>query len=95
MSIFQRDPRAGVFLGGQRVSGQDIRDQNGNSPIRVHGRVLLEAYIDYSHRCSIHREHCQKLPRSSGTGQDARGQHRRSSDGLFHLVPTVFNPSVS
>ncbi|KAF9521068.1 hypothetical protein BS47DRAFT_1374564 [Hydnum rufescens UP504] len=28
MSIFQRDPRAGVFLGGERVSGQDIRDQN-------------------------------------------------------------------
>jgi T-complex protein 1 subunit alpha len=29
MSIFQRDPRAGAFLGGDRVSGQDIRDQNG------------------------------------------------------------------
>ena len=29
MSIYQRDPRAGVFLGGERVSGQDIRDQNG------------------------------------------------------------------
>ena len=29
MSMFQRDPRAGVFLGGDRVSGQDIRDQNG------------------------------------------------------------------
>ncbi|KAH9028165.1 T-complex protein 1 [Lactarius hengduanensis] len=28
MSIFQRDPRAGAFLGGDRVSGQDIRDQN-------------------------------------------------------------------
>ena len=36
MSIFQRDPRAGAFLGGDRVSGQDIRDQNGtfNSAIR-------------------------------------------------------------
>ncbi|KAI0049668.1 T-complex protein 1 [Auriscalpium vulgare] len=28
MSMFQRDPRAGAFLGGDRVSGQDIRDQN-------------------------------------------------------------------
>jgi hypothetical protein len=27
--LFQRDPRAGAFLGGDRVSGQDIRDQNG------------------------------------------------------------------
>ncbi|EJU05494.1 T-complex protein 1 [Dacryopinax primogenitus] len=26
--MFQRDPKAGVFLGGDRVSGQDIRDQN-------------------------------------------------------------------
>lgn len=32
MSIYQRDPRAGVFLGGERVSGQDIRDQNGALP---------------------------------------------------------------
>lgn len=29
MSMFQRDPTAGVFLGGDRVSGQEIRDQNG------------------------------------------------------------------
>ncbi|KAL1735122.1 chaperonin Cpn60/TCP-1 family [Schizophyllum commune] len=28
MAMFQRDPRAGAFLGGDRVSGQDIRDQN-------------------------------------------------------------------
>jgi T-complex protein 1 subunit alpha len=27
--MFQRDPRAGAFLGGDRVSGQEIRDQNG------------------------------------------------------------------
>lgn len=27
--MYQRDPRAGGFLGGDRVSGQDIRDQNG------------------------------------------------------------------
>ena len=29
LAMFQRDPRAGVFLGGDRVSGQEIRDQNG------------------------------------------------------------------
>jgi T-complex protein 1 subunit alpha len=29
--MFARDPTAGVFLGGDRVSGQDIRDQNGIS----------------------------------------------------------------
>ena len=29
ISMFQRDPRAGAFLGGDRVSGQEIRDQNG------------------------------------------------------------------
>jgi len=28
MAMFQRDPRAGAFLGGDRVSGQEIRDQN-------------------------------------------------------------------
>ncbi|GJJ12195.1 T-complex protein 1 subunit alpha [Clathrus columnatus] len=28
MSIYQRDPRAGAFLGGERTSGQEIRDQN-------------------------------------------------------------------
>ncbi|KAH8117542.1 T-complex protein 1 [Phellopilus nigrolimitatus] len=28
MSMFQRDPRAGIFFGGDRVSGQEIRDQN-------------------------------------------------------------------
>ncbi|KAF8327946.1 T-complex protein 1 [Cantharellus anzutake] len=28
MSIFQRDPRSTLFLGGERISGQDIRDQN-------------------------------------------------------------------
>lgn len=31
LTMFQRDPRAGAFLGGDRVSGQDIRDQNGKS----------------------------------------------------------------
>lgn len=31
--MFQRDPRAGAFLGGDRVTGQDIRDQNGEHHI--------------------------------------------------------------
>lgn len=30
--MYQRDARAGAFLGGDRVSGQDIRDQNGMFP---------------------------------------------------------------
>ena len=29
MTLFQRDPRAGLFFGGDRVTGQEIRDQNG------------------------------------------------------------------
>lgn len=29
MAMYQRDPRAGAFLGGERISGQEIRDQNG------------------------------------------------------------------
>ncbi|KAG6376180.1 T-complex protein 1 [Boletus reticuloceps] len=32
--MFQRDPRAGAFLGGDRVTGQDIRDQNGEYDTR-------------------------------------------------------------
>ena len=31
MTLFQRDPRAGLFFGGDRVSGQEVRDQNGTS----------------------------------------------------------------
>ncbi|CDZ97282.1 t-complex protein alpha subunit (tcp-1-alpha) [Phaffia rhodozyma] len=27
-SMFQRDPRAGLFLGGERVSGEEVRNQN-------------------------------------------------------------------
>jgi T-complex protein 1 subunit alpha len=41
MSIFQRDPRAGAFLGGDRVSGQDIRDQNGAFDIAIRRKMLL------------------------------------------------------
>jgi hypothetical protein len=40
MSIFQRDPRAGAFLGGDRVSGQDIRDQNGALSVAISSRDL-------------------------------------------------------
>lgn len=41
MSIFQRDPRAGAFLGGDRVSGQDIRDQNGAFNIAIRHEISL------------------------------------------------------
>jgi T-complex protein 1 subunit alpha len=41
MSIFQRDPRAGAFLGGDRVSGQDIRDQNGAFSIAILREISL------------------------------------------------------
>jgi T-complex protein 1 subunit alpha len=41
--MFQRDPRAGAFLGGDRVSGQDIRDQNGIGFVCL-GYSTREAY---------------------------------------------------
>jgi len=37
--MFQRDPRAGAFLGGDRVSGQDIRDQNGERDPHLHRQL--------------------------------------------------------
>ena len=40
MSMFARDPRAGIFLGGDRVSGQEIRDQNGAQTPGADGRVV-------------------------------------------------------
>ncbi|PVG00193.1 putative TCP1-component of chaperonin-containing T-complex [Serendipita vermifera] len=33
--MFQRDPRAGVFMGGDRVSGQEIRDQNVTAALSI------------------------------------------------------------
>ncbi|KAG8217544.1 TCP-1/cpn60 chaperonin family-domain-containing protein [Butyriboletus roseoflavus] len=33
--MFQRDPRAGAFLGGDRVTGQDIRDQNVTAALSI------------------------------------------------------------
>ena len=66
--MFQRDPRAGAFLGGDRVSGQDIRDQNGKY-IRIFTvkstLTMLQSIISY--RCAVHRKHCKKLSRSSGS----------------------------
>lgn len=43
MSMFQRDPRAGAFLGGDRVSGQDIRDQNGVCRRLSYKGIILNA----------------------------------------------------
>jgi len=42
--MYQRDPRAGGFLGGDRVSGQDIRDQNGVSWFCILGFGLIRAF---------------------------------------------------
>ncbi|CAG8623993.1 12009_t:CDS:2, partial [Acaulospora colombiana] len=35
LKMFQRDPRAGVFMGGDRVSGQEIRDQNVTAALSI------------------------------------------------------------
>lgn len=40
-AMFQRDPRAGAFLGGDRVTGQDIRDQNGERDAHRHATGVL------------------------------------------------------
>ncbi len=42
MSIFQRDPRAGAFLGGDSVSRKDIRDQNGAFNIAIRREMSLK-----------------------------------------------------
>lgn len=60
--MFQRDPRAGAFLGGDRISGQDIRDQNGARPYEHRTRkdwiVLMRPC---SHRSADDREYRQEL----------------------------------
>lgn len=62
--LFQRDPRAGAFLGGDRISGQDIRDQNGS----LFSFFLFEiAHVRPSHRRTIHRKHRQKFPGPTGS----------------------------
>lgn len=71
--MFQRDPRAGAFLGGDRVSGQDIRDQNGASAVGEDdaGLLILSARsvgCENSHRCSVDSEHCEELVRSPWIG---------------------------
>jgi len=43
--MFQRDPRAGAFLGGDRVSGQDIRDQNGTVTLCSVSKRFADPYI--------------------------------------------------
>jgi T-complex protein 1 subunit alpha len=64
MSIFQRDPRAGAFLGGDRVSGQDIRDQNGAFNIAIRREMSLKRkFSGRGTDCSKYRK---KLPWSAG-----------------------------
>lgn len=70
--MFQRDPRSGIFFGGDRVSGQEVRDQNG--------AVLFYLAVDSSknassYRCSIHSECRQKLVRASRPRQNAGRQY--------------------
>jgi len=43
--LFQRDPRAGAFLGGDRVSGQDIRDQNGSVSFHFSVNLLMSVSV--------------------------------------------------
>lgn len=43
--MFQRDPRAGAFLGGDRVTGQDIRDQNGEHDAHRHATGVLSVNL--------------------------------------------------
>ena len=45
MTLFQRDPRSGIFFGGDRVSGQEIRDQNGECMNPVIWYALLKRHI--------------------------------------------------
>lgn len=69
--MFQRDPRAGAFLGGDRVSGQDIRDQNGVCMSRLNHWILLniiaKCIVDHSYRGAVHREHREEFVRSIRT----------------------------
>jgi len=67
--MYQRDARAGAFLGGDRVSGQDIRDQNGMS-LAV---IILQEYLPLnsfvlSYCCAIDRKYCEELIRSPWVG---------------------------
>ena len=68
--MFQRDPRAGAFLGGDRVSGQDIRDQNGTWTSHLLSPLSSMQFMS-SYRCSDHRKHRQKFFGSNGARQDA------------------------
>jgi hypothetical protein len=67
MSMFQRDPRAGVFLGGDRVSGQEIRDQNGVLLPNVTSMDVTKVNA-CSYCRAIHCEYCKELVRSTWIG---------------------------
>ena len=74
--MFQRDPRAGAFLGGDRVSGQDIRDQNGEHG--PHHHLTPSSPLD-SHCGTRNRQHRKELLGPTWSRQNARRQHRRKS----------------
>jgi len=67
--MYQRDARAGAFLGGDRVSGQDIRDQNGMSLAVISlARISpLNSFV-LSYCCAIDRKYCEELTRSPWIG---------------------------
>lgn len=79
--MYQRDARAGAFLGGDRVSGQDIRDQNGM--FLTHWSFKYDFLtLKFSHGCTVNREHREKFVRSFGIRQNAGGQYWSSSSSF-------------
>lgn len=81
----------GLFLGGQRVSGQEIRDQNGSycsgtrrallTRMRSHGvpdRVKRIEII--SRTCRVSHARAEDIRSLAQTRQDAGGQRRRCHD---------------
>ena len=76
MSMYQRDPRAGAFLGGDRVSGQDIRDQNGECLSFSMSQEITERCDSFCR--SIYCKCGKKLPWSTRAGQNASRQHWRT-----------------
>lgn len=66
--MFEQPRNAGtLFLGGTKISGADIRDQNGSSDPVYWLETLL---IEVSARYASYRKCSQELLRSFGARQD-------------------------
>jgi hypothetical protein len=63
----------GLFLGGQRTSGAEVRDANGSSNVSSGSEVML---IECSDCLSDGVEHSQVVPWTGRIGQDVGGQCR-------------------